>query len=91
VSPVIEVPPFEFPGIRPREVAVVVSLIKTLSILGFALGPLVTGVVAQLAGSLQMGLLVLCLLTGTSIMAGWCYPRCANNTEVLGHTEQRVP
>jgi NNP family nitrate/nitrite transporter-like MFS transporter len=75
VSPVIEVLPFEFPGIRPREVAVVVSLIKTLSGLGFALGPMVTGVVAQLLGSLQMGLLVLCLLTGISVIAGWFYPK----------------
>jgi len=75
VSPVIEVLPFEFPGIRPREVAVVVSLIKTLSGLGFALGPMVTGVVAQLVGSLQMGLVVVCLLTGIGVIAGLFYPK----------------
>jgi ACS family glucarate transporter-like MFS transporter len=82
VSPVIEVLPFEFPGIRPREVAVVVSLIKTLSGLGFALGPLVVGIVAQLADSLQMGLLMLCLLTGTSIIAGLRYPGGKHYAEV---------
>ena len=74
VSPVIEVLPFEFPGIRPREVAVLTSLVKTCSGLGFALGPMVVGLVAQLTGSLQQGLLVLCVLTGVGVMAGWWYP-----------------
>jgi MFS family permease len=45
VSPTIAVLPFEFPGIRPREVAVLASLVKALSGLGFAVGPVVTGVV----------------------------------------------
>jgi predicted MFS family arabinose efflux permease len=74
VSPVMEVLPFEFPGIRPREVAVISSLVKTCSGLGFAAGPLVTGLVTQLTGSLQMGLLVLCVLTGVGVIAGWLYP-----------------
>jgi cyanate permease len=74
VSPVMEVLPFEFPGIRPREVAVVTSLVKTCSGLGFALGPMVVGLVAQLTGSLQQGLLVLCVLTGVGVLAGWWYP-----------------
>ena len=64
VSPVIEVLPFEFPNIHPREVAVISSLVKTCSGLGFAIGPMVVGLVAQLTGSLQTGLLVLCVLTG---------------------------
>jgi cyanate permease len=59
VSPVMDVLPFEFPGIRPREVAVITSLVKTCSGLGFALGPMVVGLVAQRTGSLQQGLLVL--------------------------------
>jgi predicted MFS family arabinose efflux permease len=74
VSPVIEVLPFEFPGIRPREVAVLTSLVKTCSGLGFALGPMVVGLVAQLTGSLQQGLLVLCVLTSVGVLAGWWYP-----------------
>jgi predicted MFS family arabinose efflux permease len=74
VSPVLEVLPFEFPGIRPREVAVVAALIRTLSGLGFAVGPMVTGLVAELAGSLQTGLLTLSLLTGVGVIAGVCYP-----------------
>jgi predicted MFS family arabinose efflux permease len=74
VSPVMDVLPFEFPGIRPREVAVVTSLVKTCSGLGFALGPMIVGLVAQLTGSLQMGLLVLCMMTGVGVLAGWWYP-----------------
>jgi len=74
VSPVMEVLPFEFPGIRPREVAVISSLVKTCSGLGFAAGPMVVGLVAQLTGSLQTGLLALCILTGVGVIAGWWYP-----------------
>jgi len=69
-----EVLPFEFPGIRPREVAVLTSLVKTLSGLGFAMGPVVTGVVTQYTGSLQTGCLTLCGLTSVGIIAGLLYP-----------------
>lgn len=74
VSPVLEVLPFEFPGIRPREVAVIASLIRTLMGLGFAIGPMVTGFMAERTGSLQTGLLVLCLLTGVGVITGLLYP-----------------
>ena len=74
VSPVIDVLPFEFPNIHPREVAVIESLVKTCSGLGFAAGPLVTGLVTEFTGSLQTGLLVLCVLTGVGVLAGWRYP-----------------
>jgi hypothetical protein len=74
VSPILDVLPFEFPGIRPLEVAVISSLIRTLMGLGFAIGPMLTGLVAQLSGSLQLGLLTLCLLTGIGVIAGWLYP-----------------
>jgi cyanate permease len=75
VSPVLEVLPFEFPGIRPREVAVVTSLIRTCSGLGFAVGPMVVGLVAQLSGSLETGFFVLCASTGVGVIAGWLYPK----------------
>ena len=75
VSPVLEVLPFEFPEIRPREVAVLSALVKTLSGLGFAAGPMVAGLAAQLTGSLQTGLLILSLLTGVGVAAGLLYPR----------------
>lgn len=74
VSPVIEVLPFEFPAIRPREVALIGSLIRTFMGLGFALGPMITGVAAEMTGSLATGLQVLCLLTGIGVIAGLRYP-----------------
>jgi cyanate permease len=80
VSPALEVLPFEFPGIRPREVAVLSSLVKTFSGLGFAMGPVVTGLVTQLTGSLQTGLMVLSLLTGVGVIAGVLYPSQRRDT-----------
>jgi hypothetical protein len=77
VSSVIEVLPFEFPGIRRGEAAVGISLIKTPSQLGFGLGPnlgpMATGFVAQRTDTLQTGLLEVCLRTGGSVIAGLSY------------------
>ena len=73
-TPAWQVLPFELSGIRPREVAVVSSLVTTFSGLGFAAGPVVVGLVAQLTGSLQTGLVALCLMTGFGVMAGLFYP-----------------
>ena len=73
-TPAINVLPFEFPGIRPREVAVISSLVATFSGLGFAAGPVIAGIVAQQTGSMQTGLAVLCLLTGLGAVAGLLYP-----------------
>jgi len=79
-TPAIQVLPFEFPGIRPREVAVIASLVVTFSGLGFAAGPVVTGLVAQLTGSLQTGLVTLCLLTGLGVVVSAFYPSYARKT-----------
>lgn len=81
VSPVMEVLPFEFPGIRPREVAVLVSLLRMFMGLGFAIGPMVVGLVTQITGSLQTGLLVLCGLTGVGVIAGLLYPHAQPKPE----------
>ena len=81
-TPAINVLPFEFPGIQPREVAVVSSLVTTFSGLGFAAGPVVTGVVAQQTGSVQTGLIVLCLLTGLGAVFSLLYPA---RPPTLGH------
>ena len=81
-SPVVQVLPFEFPGIRPREVAVVSSLVATFSGLGFAARPVVTGLVAQLTGSLQTGLIVLSLLTGVGVISGLLYPSQPRGVEL---------
>ncbi len=73
-TPAINVLPFEFPDISPREVAVISSLVVTFSGLGFAAGPVVTGVVAQATGSIQTGLVTLCLFTGLGAVASLFYP-----------------
>ena len=73
-TPAMQVLPFQFPNIRPREVVAVTSLVITFSGLGFATGPVITGLVAELTGSLQTGLVVLCLLTGIGAVAGVLYP-----------------
>ena len=73
-TPAIQVLPFEFPGVLPREVAVLTGLILTFMGVGFALGPMLVGVVAQVTGSIQTGLIVLSLLTVLGVIAGVAYP-----------------
>ena len=81
-SPAVHALPFEFPGIRPREVAVVTSLVGTFSGLGFATGPVVTGIVEEVTGSLQTGLVVLSLLTSVGVIAGLLYPSRSRGADV---------
>ena len=78
-TPAIEVLPFEFPGITPRQAAVIIALIVTFMGIGFAVGPMVVGIVAQLSGSIQTGLLVMALLTGVGVVAGLAYPNRSGN------------
>ena len=73
-TPAIQVLPFEFPGVLPREVAVLTGLILTFMGVGFAAGPMLVGVVAQVTGSIQTGLIALSLLTGLGVIAGAAYP-----------------
>ena len=73
-TPSIQVLPFEFPGVLPREVAVLTGLILTFMGVGFALGPMLVGVVAEVTGSIQTGLIALSLLTGLGVIAGAIYP-----------------
>ncbi|MCY4651627.1 MAG: MFS transporter [Dehalococcoidia bacterium] len=72
--PALEMLPFEFEGITPREVTAISALIVTLSALGFATGPMITGAVAQLTGSLQNGLVAMSLVCTAGIGAGLFYP-----------------
>ena len=73
-TPAIQVLPFEFPGVLPREVAVLTGLILTFMGVGFAVGPMLVGVVAQLTGSIQTGLIALSSLTALGTFAGALYP-----------------
>ena len=73
-TPAIQVLPFEFPGVLPREVAVLTGLILTFMGIGFAVGPMLVGAVTQFTGSIQTGLIALSLLTAFGILAGLAYP-----------------
>jgi len=57
VFPTIMTLPYELPGIRAREVAVVSSFMFTLFTLGLVVGPVLTGVVEQVSGSLRFAFL----------------------------------
>ena len=72
--PALEMLPFEFEGITPREVTAISALVVTLSALGFATGPMITGAVAQYSGSLQTGLVAMSLVSAVGIVAGLLYP-----------------
>ena len=72
--PALEMLPFEFEGITPREVATMSALTVTLSALGFATGPMITGAVAQFTGSLQSGLVAMSLVSTVGVVAGLMYP-----------------
>ena len=72
--PALEILPFEFEGITPREVTAISALVVTLSALGFATGPMITGTVAQLTGSLQTGLVAMSLVSAIGVGAGLAYP-----------------
>ena len=60
--------------VLPREVAVLTGLILTFMGIGFAVGPMLVGVVTQFTGSIQTGLIVLSLLTGLGVLAALAYP-----------------
>ena len=72
--PALEMLPFEFENIAPREVAAISALIVTLSAIGFAVGPMIAGAVAQITGSLQTGLVAMSLASSVGIAAGLMYP-----------------
>ena len=73
--PVIEVLPFEFECIEPRQVSVLASLSLTLSAVGFAIGPMIAGAIAQASGSLSAGALSLASLTALGVIAAAIFPR----------------
>ena len=73
--PVIMTIPFELPGIKPREIAVVTASIFTVVWIGAFIGPILTGTVQEVSGSLRTGLLVSGLAPSTLIVAGLLLPR----------------
>ena len=56
--PILFTVPFHLPGMRPRELAVAISVTMMMSSVGIALGPLVTGFLQQALGDLQTSLFI---------------------------------
>ncbi len=73
--PAMEILPFEFRGIRTREVSVLTGLVQTLGAVGFGGGPVLAGAVAGASGSLVTGVLVVGGLTALAILAAAALPR----------------
>ena len=73
--PVLMTIPFELRGIRPREVAIVTSSIYTMVWIGAFVGPILTGTVHELTGSLRAGLLITGLAPVSLMATGILLPK----------------
>ena len=72
--PAMEVLPFEFAGIAPRQVSMLTALVLTFSAVGFGAGPVLAGAIAQAANSLTTGVLTVAALTALGILAAILFP-----------------
>lgn len=72
--PAMEVLPFEFAGIAPRQVSILTALVLTFSAVGFGAGPVLAGAIAQEADSLTTGVLSVAGLTGLGVLAAALFP-----------------
>lgn len=72
--PAMEVLPFEFAGITPRQVSMLTALTLTCSAIGFGAGPVTAGAIAEVTGSLATGALSVAGLTGFGILAAVRFP-----------------
>ena len=73
--PALEVLPFEFRGIRPREVSALTALTLTFGAIGFGGGPALAGAIAQATGSLPAGVLSVAAVTALGILAAAAFPK----------------
>ena len=72
--PIIMTIPYELPGIRPREVAVGVALVRSFIMAGAIIGPLLSGALHQATDDLRLALIVTSLMTLTVAVAGLLLP-----------------
>ena len=72
--PILFTVPFHLPGIRPRQVAVAVSVTMMTSSIGTALGPLTAGLLQQTLGDLQQTLFIISF-TGLSLTGAGIFLR----------------
>lgn len=74
MQPIISTLPYHLPGIKPRELAVVNGFLMMTASIGFALGPILAGIIADITGSMLTALLTVTLLCVTSVAFGLAYP-----------------
>lgn len=73
--PVLQTMPLEFPGIKPREIAVLGGLLGTMVSLGFAAGPIIAGLLITFTGSLLIALLSVSIVCScVIIVSGFMIP-----------------
>jgi len=72
--PIIYTIPYELPRIKTSEVAVATAFVGSMFTGGAALGPIISGYVAQAFGSLQLGLGVTCVFPFLLVVAGLLIP-----------------
>ena len=68
--PILITVPFNLRGIRPRELVVAFSFTMMMVSLGQALGPLLTGLIEEISGSLKFSLFVMSFTSATLVLAG---------------------
>ena len=72
--PAMEILPFEFRNIRAREVSVLSGLVQTFGAVGFGAGPVMAGALAQISGSLVIGVLAVGGMTALAVVAAAALP-----------------
>ncbi len=72
--PAMEILPFEFRNIRAREVSVLSGLVQTFGAVGFGAGPVIAGALAQMSGSLVIGVLAVGGMTALAVVAAAALP-----------------
>ncbi len=73
--PAMEILPFEFRNVRTREVSVLSGLVQTFGAVGFGAGPVIAGALAQMSGSLVIGVLAVGGMTALGVVAAALLPR----------------
>jgi cyanate permease len=73
VVPIVLTFPYDL-GLSPREVAVAVGLVRTITPLGASLGPIVTGVLQETTGSLELALTIILPMSVTVGIIGLFLP-----------------
>ena len=68
--PILVTVPFHLPRIRPRELAVAFAFTMMMTSLGTSLGPLFTGIIQEVSGSLKTALFMISFTSISLIIAG---------------------